>query len=182
MYLQVSSLGRYRGSAGMIEIVKGDITTLEVDCIVNAANTRLHRGMGVCGAIFKAAGEGLQEYLWENYDGCPTGEARISPGFECLAKHIIHTVAPIWMGGIQNEPHLLRSCYEQTLQLALHHQIQSIAFPALGCGVYRYPIEEATKIAYNAAQKHAENHQTRIVFCCFSEIVYEAYQKLFAEK
>ena len=162
----------------MIEIVKGDITTLEVDCIVNAANTRLSRGAGVCGAIFKAAGEGLQEFLWENYDGCPTGEARISSGFNCLAKHIIHTVAPIWMGGTQNEPHLLRSCYEHTLQLALHHQIQSIAFPALGCGIYQYPIESATKIALNVALNHGKEHQTRIVFCCFSESIYESYQRL----
>ena len=166
----------------MIEIVKGDITDLEVDCIVNAANTGLRRGSGVCGAIFRAAGEGLQEYLWDNYDGCPTGEARISPGFACLAKHIIHTVAPIWMGGTQNEPHLLRSCYEQTLQLALDHHIQSIAFPALGCGVYRYPIESATKIAYDVALKHSENNQMRIVFCCFDASVYNAYQKLSTEE
>ena len=93
----------------MIEIVKGDITTLEFDCIVNAANSGLRRGSGVCWAIFRAVGEGLQEYLWDNYDGCPTGEVWISPGFACLVKHIIHTVAPIWMGGTQNEPILFFS-------------------------------------------------------------------------
>ena len=86
------------------------------------------------------------------------------------------------MGGTQNEAHLLRSCYEQTLQLALDHNIQSIAFPALGCGVYRYPVEPATKIAYDVALKHSENHQTRIVFCCFDASVYDAYQTISTEE
>jgi O-acetyl-ADP-ribose deacetylase len=165
----------------MIEIVKGDITCVDVDCIVNAANSRLLRGGGVCGSIHRAAGEALAKYLQEHYDGCPTGESRISPGFNCLSKYIIHTVAPIWEGGDFDEPNLLQSCYEQTLQLATAHQIQSIGFPALGCGVYCYPIEAAAKIAFETARKHLLHNDIRIVFCCFDESVWKVYQSIFGQ-
>jgi O-acetyl-ADP-ribose deacetylase (regulator of RNase III) len=135
-----------------IEVVQEDITTLEVDAIVNAANERMLGGGGVDGAIHRAAGPGLLEAcraIPEVTPGvrCRTGDARITPGFRLPARYVIHTVGPVWRGGTAGEPQLLASCYRSSLALAREHRIGSIAFPAIGCGVYGYPVDRAAAIA-----------------------------------
>jgi O-acetyl-ADP-ribose deacetylase (regulator of RNase III) len=137
---------------GAIEAVRGDITTLEVDAIVNAANERMLGGGGVDGAIHRAAGPELLEAcraVPEVRPGvrCPTGEARITPGFKLPAHHVVHTVGPVWRGGDVGEPELLGSCYRSALELAVEHGIRSIAFPAISCGVYGYPLDLAADVA-----------------------------------
>lgn len=135
-----------------IEVRQGDITTLEVDAIVNAANERMLGGGGVDGAIHRAAGPDLKEAcraVPEVRPGvrCPTGEARITRGFDLPARRVIHTVGPVWRGGGEGEPELLASCYRSSLELAREHGIRSVAFPAISCGVYGYPPERAAEIA-----------------------------------
>jgi O-acetyl-ADP-ribose deacetylase len=135
-----------------VEVVRGDITTLEVDAIVNAANERLLGGGGVDGAIHRAAGAELLaacRALPEVRPGvrCPTGEARLTPGCKLRARYVIHAVGPIWRGGHQGEADLLASCYRSSLALASEHAVRSIAFPAISCGIYGYPLEEAAAIA-----------------------------------
>jgi O-acetyl-ADP-ribose deacetylase len=129
-----------------IEIHKGDITKLKVDATVNAANTFQIGGGGVDGAIHRAAGPELLEFN-RKLGGCKTGEAKISPKFKLPAKYIIHTVGPVWDGGKNNEDNLLASCYRNSLRLAVENKIKTIAFPAISTGVYRFPLERATKIA-----------------------------------
>jgi len=129
-----------------IEIHKGDITKLSVDAIVNAANTSLLGGAGVDGAIHRAAGPKLLEYN-KKLGGCPTGEARISPGFNLPAKHVISTVGPVWNGGNRNEDELLANCYRNSLRIAFENNIKTIAFPSISTGVYRFPVNRASKIA-----------------------------------
>jgi O-acetyl-ADP-ribose deacetylase len=136
----------------VIEVVLGDITRMDVDAIVNAANERMLGGGGVDGAIHRAAGRELYEAclaLPEVRPGvrCPTGESRITPGFKLAARHVIHTAGPVWRGGAQGEPALLASCYRSALTLARDHGVRSIAFPAISCGVYGYPLGEAAAIA-----------------------------------
>ncbi len=150
----------------MIEIIVADITTLKVDAIVNAANSSLLGGGGVDGAIHRAAGPQLREYN-RALGGCPTGEARISPGFKLPAKWIIHTVGPVWHGGNQGESRLLESCYRNCFALALQNEIRSIAFPGISTGVYGYPKTNAAGIAL-AAMKASEERFERIIACCFS--------------
>jgi O-acetyl-ADP-ribose deacetylase (regulator of RNase III) len=159
----------------MIELVRGDITTLHVDAIVNAANSSLQGGGGVDGAIHRAAGPELAEE-GRRIGGCPTGEARITPGYRLPAKHVIHTVGPVWRGGTHGEPELLASCYRSSLRLAMENGIRSIAFPAISCGVYGYPIDEAAQIAVREVTALAHTFD-RIVFVAFGADVYDALQR-----
>lgn len=151
----------------MLEIVKADITTLSVGAIVNAANSSLLGGGGVDGAIHRAAGPQLLEAC-RPLGGCQTGDARITPGFNLPAKFVIHTVGPVWHGGHQGESSLLASCYRCSLQLALGNNIKSIAFPAISTGVYRFPKQEAAKIALTTLKEH-ESQFERIIACCHSK-------------
>ena len=151
----------------MIEIITGDITTLEVDAIVNAANSTLLGGGGVDGAIHAAAGSMLQDYC-RTLKGCRSGEAKLSPGFELPARRIIHTVGPVWKDGVHYEAALLKACYQNSFDLALQYDVASIAFPAISTGAYGYPKQEAAVIAVSAMLAY-EDHFEQIVACCFSE-------------
>jgi O-acetyl-ADP-ribose deacetylase (regulator of RNase III) len=164
-------------SGAAIEAVCGDITTLAVDAIVNAANPSLLGGGGVDGAIHRAAGPALLAACRELH-GCPTGEARITPGFDLPARYVIHTVGPVWHGGTEGERRQLASCYRNSLALALQHDLRSVAFPAISTGVYGYPIEQATTIAVATAREVLTQHpQTlSVLFCCFSSADLTVYQ------
>lgn len=151
---------------GQIRIVQGDITQLEVDAIVNAANSSLLGGGGVDGAIHRAAGPELLAAC-RTLGGCPTGEARITPGFRLPAKWVIHTVGPVWHDGQQGEAALLRACYDNSFELAREKGLATIAFPGISTGVYGYPKEQATAIALEAMQAVIEDFD-EIIACCFS--------------
>jgi O-acetyl-ADP-ribose deacetylase (regulator of RNase III) len=162
-----------------IRIVKGDITALDVDAIVNAANTTLLGGGGVDGAIHYAAGPELLEEC-RRLKGCPTGEARITSGYSLKARWIIHTVGPVWKGGTRNEALLLSACYENSLRLATEKNLRSIAFPAISTGAYAYPLKEATEIAIRSVREFTGRSEAldKVVFCCYSGEHFATYERL----
>ncbi len=154
-----------------LQVVEGDITALDVDAIVNAANNRLLGGGGVDGAIHRAAGPELLEAC-RALNGCPTGDAKITPGFRLKASWVIHTVGPVWSGGQQGESALLASCYVRSLAIAEEQRLSSLAFPCISTGIYGYPVEQAAELAISTVREFLAEHQftglDRIVFCCFS--------------
>jgi len=158
-----------------ILIKKCDITTLEVDAIVNAANNSLLGGGGVDGAIHEAAGPGLLDEC-KTLGGCPTGEAKITRAYNLPSKWVIHTVGPIWQGGDEGEAELLANCYRNVLNLADKHRCHSLAFPAISCGVYGFPINRAAVIAVDETLRSLKNESfpLKIIFACFNEAVRKA--------
>ena len=163
-----------------IRIVKGDLTTQEVDAIVNAANNSLLGGGGVDGAIHRAAGPELLEET-RKIGGCPTGEARVSKGYRLPARWVIHTVGPIWSGGRKNEENLLAGCYRNSFKAAVDLKILSIAFPSISTGVYRFPLQGATEIVMAETKRFLETESTlnKVVFVCFGEKALQTYQEVF---
>lgn len=160
-----------------IELIKGDITKIPADAVVNAANTSLLGGGGVDGAIHREAGPELLEAC-KQLHGCSVGQAKITPGYHLPAKFIIHAVGPVWRGGSKGEPKLLASCYTSSLKLALKNQIETIAFPAISCGLYGYPMSQAATIAVKETDNFLELHEEikKVIFVCFDDSCYEAYQ------
>lgn len=172
-----------------VEVIQGDITRLAVDAIVNAANETLAGGGGVDGAIHRAAGPGLLEEcrripFVRPHVRCPTGEARITGGHALPARHVIHTVGPVWHGGSAGEPELLASCYRQSLQIAEMHGLESIAFPAISCGVFGYPPDRATVVAVDTVADWIEQHAlpARVVLCCFDARMETLYRDALAKR
>ena len=166
-------------SSAKVDIVRGDITKLEVDAIVNAANSTLLGGGGVDGAIHRAAGPELLAEC-RTLGGCEPGKAKITHGYLLPARFVIHTVGPIWRGGKHGEPETLTDCYRNSLQLAVENRIKTIAFPAISCGAYSYPIQEATQIALKATREFLASTDKidKVVFVLWGEEIYEAYRKL----
>jgi O-acetyl-ADP-ribose deacetylase len=163
-------------TAAKLEARIGDITTLAVDAIVNAANPSLLGGGGVDGAIHRAAGPELLEAC-RKLGGCPTGEARITPGFRLPARYVIHAVGPVWRGGTAGEAELLASCYRSSIAAALGHGLSTLAFPAISCGAYGYPAPQAVGIAVRVCADALARHPAleRIVFCCFDAPMHRLY-------
>lgn len=163
-----------------IEILKGDITKLKVDAIVNAANRTLLGGGGVDGAIHRAAGKELLAEC-RTLNGCETGQSKITKGYNLPAKYVIHTVGPVWYGGNKNEPGLLKSCYTTALNLAKENNIKTIAFPAISCGVYHFPIDKASKIAYDTVREFINKNDCleKVIFIDINDRIIETYRIIF---
>jgi O-acetyl-ADP-ribose deacetylase (regulator of RNase III) len=162
--------------------VSGDLTQETTDAIVNAANSSLAPGGGVCGAIHRAAGPELAKACAE-LGSCPTGDARITPGFALKAGHVIHAVGPMWQGGAKGEPDDLASCYRRSLELADEYGLRSIAFPAISTGIYGYPLDQATEIAVRTVRDTVRTHPNveLVRFVCFSETDLHEYQRVLSE-
>jgi O-acetyl-ADP-ribose deacetylase (regulator of RNase III) len=169
--------------ADRIELVEGDITALRVDAIVNAANTSLLGGGGVDGAIHRAAGPRLLEEC-RTIGGCPTGEARITRGYSLPARHVIHTVGPVWNGGKHGEDELLASCYRNSLALAAQYAVRTIAFPAVSTGVYRFPAGRAAAIAVREVRSVLQSNDSieKVTFVCFGPDARRAYEAALSAK
>jgi O-acetyl-ADP-ribose deacetylase len=166
-----------------LDVLIADITTLDVDAIVNAANTSLLGGGGVDGAIHRAAGPELVAEC-RMLNGCRTGSAKITRGYRLPARHVIHAVGPVWSGGESNEDDLLASCYRTALSLAAAHRLGSIAFPAISTGIYRFPLDRAARIAVGTVVAEVSGGASdirRVVFCCFNQDAATHYQDAFAD-
>lgn len=168
--------------AGGLQITDDDITTLRVDAIVNAANEQLRPGSGVCGAIYRAAGPRLRAAT-DQLGGCPTGQARITPGFSLPARFVIHAVGPRWGGGRNGEPEQLASAYGSSFALARSNDVSSIAFPAISCGIYGYPVELAAPIALAEARRAIEERPgLEVILTCPDPAVRRAYRRAAADR
>jgi O-acetyl-ADP-ribose deacetylase len=166
-------------TASKIEIVRDDITRLNVDAIVNAANTTLLGGGGVDGAIHRAAGPELLSEC-RTLGGCQPGEAKITAGYRLPARFVVHTVGPVWHGGKRGEPEILATCYRNSLQVAVDNGVKTIAFPAISCGAYGYPIEQAAAIAVQTTREFLKNESyiEKVIFVVFGDDLYDAYRSL----
>ncbi len=165
-----------------IEIIQGDITALRVDAIVNAANRTMSGGGGVDGAIHRAAGSGLLAEC-RTLNGCETGEAKITGGYDLPARHVIHTVGPVWSGGNHRESELLANCYRNCLKLAVVNNLKTIAFPSISTGVYGYPVEKASVIALKEIHEFLKNSSEidKVIIVCFGERPFNIYTQNFTE-
>ena len=167
-----------KNSEGKIQTVRGDITALDLDAIVNAANTTLLGGGGVDGAIHRAAGPELLAEC-RILGGCRPGEAKITRGYNLPARFIIHTVGPVWSGGTCGEGEVLAKCYRNSLRLAVENGIKTIGFPAISCGAYRYPISEAAQIALDTTREFlASENIDKVIFVAMNDEIFEAYRRL----
>ena len=170
-------------AADRIRLISGDITGLAVDAIVNAANRSLLGGSGVDGAIHRTAGPDLLAEC-RTLVGCETGQAKITHGYQLPARYVIHTVGPVWRGGNQGEPDLLAACYRNSLHLAADHGVRHIAFPAISCGVYRYPLAEAARTAVSEVRRFLAGHESieTVYLVCFDDEVRQAYAQALADQ
>ncbi len=167
-----------------IGVFQGDITTLNVDAVVNAANGRLAGGGGVDGAIHRAAGKDRLRAACARLGPCPTGEVRVTPGFDLAARGIIHAVGPVWQGGGEGEDRLLASCYRNALQAAVNYGFKTIAFPAISCGVYCFPPQRAVPVAVRTVQAELVKRPQikQVIFCCFDDNMANLYRAELAEQ